>query len=311
VSELDFLRSLPFDIDLPTEEARDRARGRLLRHTRRSSIDRRRRLLVPAIALAAAGLIAVFVDVGNHGGGSASAAPVLRKFAAIARDQAAPTVVKRGQFRYTKSVVAYTSGGHGWTALGPGVRETWFGPTAGRIHETWGKPVFLTAADRAGWIAAGRPQVNPPEDSANLPPPRPLDLPTDPDALYHKLHDQAVGHGNSTDSEMFTLVGDALRESDASPALRAALYEVAARIPGVELVGPAVDRVGRHGVAVASVDSKIGLRHELIFGRKTAALLGEEYVELEGNADGYPVGAVSGYATYVTSAVVDRLGARP
>ena len=309
MSELDFLRSLPFEIDAPTEEARNRARGRLLRHIRRNRMDRRRRLLVPVIGLAAAGVLAALVNVGNHDG--ASAAPVLREFAEIARDQAPPTVVKPGQFRYTKSLQAYTSGGNGWTALSPGVRETWFGSTGGRIHEKWGKPRFFTAADRAHWIAAGRPQVNPPEDSANLPPARPLDLPTDPDALYDKLHDQAVGHGNGTDSEMFTLVGDALRESDASPALRAALYEVAARIPGVDLVGPAVDRIGRHGVAVASVDSKIGLRHELIFDRKTAALLGEEYVELEGNSDGYPAGTVSGYATYVTSAVVGRLGERP
>jgi Sigma-70, region 4 len=46
-------------------------------------------------------------------------------------------------------------------------------------------------------------------------------------------------------------------------------------------------------VAVASVDTKIGLRHELIFDPKTSGLLGEEYVELEGNSDGYAAGTVS------------------
>jgi len=86
---------------------------------------------------------------------------------------------------------------------------------------------------------------------------------------------------------------------------------VAARIPGVELVGPAVDRLGRHGVAVAYVDGKIHERHELIFDRRTSALLGEQYAELDGNPYGYPVGTVTGYATYVVSAVVDRIGARP
>lgn len=191
------------------------------------------------------------------------------------------------------------------------MREIWLGPTGGRLHERWGKPKFLSAADREHWIAAGRPQVNPPEDGGKLPPARPLNLPTDPDALYAKLHDEAVGHGNGTEPEMFTLVGDALRESDASPALRASLYEVAARIPGVELVGPATDRLGRHGVAVAYVDGKIHERHELIFDRRTAALLGEEYIELDGNSYGYPAGTVTGYATYVVSAVVNRLGARP
>jgi hypothetical protein len=244
------------------------------------------------------------------------AAPVLREFAAIARKQAPPTTVKPGQFRYTKSIQAYTSGGktrdgRPWTALGPRVRETWFGPTGGLLHEVSSKPQFLSAADRRNWIAAGRPEVNPKEATEKIPPPAPLNLPTDPDALYRVIHDRAVGHGSGTNPEMFTLVGDTLRESDASPALRAALYEVAARIPGVELVGPATDRIGRHGVAVAYSESADHQRHRLIFDRKTAALLEEDYVELKGSFYGYPPGTVTGYATYVTSAVVDRLGARP
>jgi hypothetical protein len=272
---------------------------------------RRRRLLVAAVVLAAAGVIAAFADFGSHGSDRAAAATLLRRIATVARVQPAPKPVTAGHFHYTRSLVAYMSGGSGWTTLSPGVREIWLGPTGGRLHERWGKPRFLSAADRQNWIAAGRPQVNPPEDSGDLPPSRPLGLPVDPYALYAKLHDRAVGRGNSTDAEMFTLVGDSLRETDASPALRASLYEVAARIPGVELVGPANDRIGRHGVAVAYVDAKIHERHVLIFDPKTAALLGEEYVQLDGNPYGYPAGTVTGYATYVASAVVDRLGARP
>ena len=49
---------------------------------------------------------------------------------------------------------------------------------------------------------------------------------------------------------MFTIVGDLLRESPAPPALRRALWEVAATIPGVQLVGPVTDAAGRAGVAV-------------------------------------------------------------
>ena len=312
MAELELLRSLPFEAADPSEEARSRAKGRLLRHIRRAPGRRRRRLLLPAVGLATAGAIAALVGVGNHGGADAAAARVLRKVATVARTQPAEKPLERGHFRYTKSLVAYMSGGKGWNALSPGVREIWLGPNgAGRLHERWGKPTFPSAADRAGWIAAGRPQVNPREDSGNLPPSPRVKLPTDPDALYAKLHDRAVGSGNGTGPEMFTLVGDALRESDASPALRASLYEVAARIPGVELVGPATDRVGRHGVAVAYVDGKIHERHELIFDPRTAALLGEEYVELEGNSYGYSPGTVTGYATYVVSAAVNRLGARP
>jgi hypothetical protein len=311
MSELDLLRSLPFETAEPSAEARARAKGRLLRRMGRTPAPHRRMLLLAAAGLATAGAITAFVGVGSHGNGTASAATLLRKFATVARGQPPAMPVTRGHFQYTKSLVAYMSGGNGWMALSPGMREIWLGPTHGRIHERWGKPRFLSAADRAGWIAAGRPQVNPREDSGDFPAtPRP-DLPTNPDALYATIHDRAVGRGSGTEAEMLTLVADALRESDASPALRAALYEVAARIPGVELVGPARDRLGRPGVAVAYSDSKDHERHELIFDRKTAALLGEEYVQLDGNPYGYPVGTMTGYATYVESAVVDRLGQRP
>lgn len=312
MAELDLLRSLPIDITNPSDEARARARGRLSRHMRRAPSLHRRRLLVPAIVLAAAGALAAFADIGNHGNGSASAAPLLRTMATVARTQEAQKPLTAGHFRYTRSVIAYMSGGNGWNALSPGVREIWLRPNgSGYLYERWHKPKFLSAADQEGWIAAGRPQVNPAEDSGRLPPAPQRRLPTDPDALYARLHDDAVGHGSGTESEMFTLVADSLRESDASPPLRASLFEVAARIPGVELLGPATDRIGRHGVAVAYSDGKAHERHELIFDRRTAALLGEEYVQLDGNSYGYPAGTVTGYATYVVSGVVGRIGVRP
>jgi hypothetical protein len=313
MAELDLLRSLPFEITEPTEEVRARARGRLLRHMRRSGLARRRRLLVPAVGFAAAGVIAALVGVGVQGDGNAAAALALRHAGTIARHQAPPPTLKQGQFNYSKSVQAYlviAGDRHPWVALGPKVRETWQGPTGGLLRETSGEPKFLSARDRENWIAAGRPEVNPPKSSAQLPAPRPLGLPTDPDALYAKLHDQSVGNSHGTEAEMLTLVGDALRETDASPALRASLYEVAARLPGVELVGPVVDRVGRPGLAVAYTDS-YHERHELIFDPKTSVLLEEEYVVLDGNEFGYPAGTVTGYATYVSTGVVAGLGARP
>jgi hypothetical protein len=311
MAELDLLRSLPFETAEPSAEARARARGRLLRRIDGKPWPHRRKLLLAVAGFASAGAIAAFVGVGTHGNGSASAAPVLRRIATIARAQPASTPLKRGQFIYTKSLVAWMSGGNDWTALTPGTREFWHGPTGGRIHERWGKPKFLSVSDRAHWIAAGRPQVMPREDSGDIPPNPPTHLPTDPDELYAKIHDNAVGRGNGTLPEMFTLVADNLKETDASPALRASLYEVAARIPGVELIGPATDRLGRHGVAVAYVDPKIHERHELIFDLRTSDLLGEEYVQLDGNPYGYPAGTVTGYATYVVNTVVERLGARP
>ena len=46
-------------------------------------------------------------------------------------------------------------------------------------------------------------------------------------------------------------VGDLLRETSASPELRAALFKVAAGIPGVKLLGTVTDSDGRSGTAIA------------------------------------------------------------
>jgi len=313
MAELELVRSLPFAVVPPADEARARARGRLLRHARHARRARRARLLAPAIGLAVVTAAAALVIVGRDGNGDAAAA-VLRRAAAVARQQVAPPVLHRGQFWYSKSVQAdlvIADGEHAWVALGPKVREIWEGPSGGLLRETSGRPRFLSASDREHWIAAGRPQVNPPHSGESLPPPPAPNLPSDPDRLYAKLHEEAVGNGNGISAEMLTEVGDALRESDTSPALRAALYEVAARIPGVELLGPVTDRIGRHGIAVACSSASGHERHELIFDPQTSALLGEEYRALAGNVFGYPAGTVTGYATYVSTGVVNRLGARP
>jgi hypothetical protein len=316
MAELDLLRSLPFDVVEPSAEARARARGRLLRHIRRSGFARRRPLLVSAIGIAILVAGAAFFGLGDHGHGtqSAAAARVLRHAAGVARVQPAPVTLERGQFWYSKSVNAYqviSGGTHPWVALDPKVREIWQGPTGGLLRETSAPPRFLSELDREHWIAAGRPRISAASSTQKLPPPPALDLPTDPVALYAKLHDEAVGNSNGTETEMLTEVGDALRETDESPALRAALYEVAARIPGIELLGPTTDRLGRAGVAVAYSSSSAHERHELIFDPRTSALLGEQYESLDGNVFGYPAGTVTGYATYVSTGVVDALGARP
>ncbi len=75
-------------------------------------------------------------------------------------------------------------------------------------------------------------------------------LPTDPDTLAALFRKQGRGQGPDPDSELFTWVGDYLRETPAPPKLRAALYEVAAGIPGVELVGPTTDSAGRAGIGI-------------------------------------------------------------
>ena len=75
-------------------------------------------------------------------------------------------------------------------------------------------------------------------------------LPTDPAKLEPVLQMDIKGAGPNPTAELYTAVGDLLRESPAPPALREALYEVAAGIPGVKLVGHYKDALGRTGTAV-------------------------------------------------------------
>src|SRR5205823_3082631 len=169
--------------------------------------------------------------------------------------------------------------GVSYSVLVPHVREIWLGPSGGRLHEASGTPTFLSARDRATWISIGRPRLTEGPTDMRLPVDwHPLDLPTDPDALYARLKHDATGHGGSLYGEMFVLVGDNLRESTLAPAQRAALYEVAARIPGVELVGRVKDSAGRWGVAVAMRNDANTGRQTLIFDPDTSNLLAEEDV---------------------------------
>jgi hypothetical protein len=265
---------------------------------------------VVAVVAAVAGLL-----VATRLPAGASAAVELKKAAAVARVQ--PLVVARaGQFVYTKSqytaLNTYADNGTTYAALIPWTRESWIGPTGGRIHQVPGAASFVDEQDRAKWIAAGRPSFTGPSSDQTdaLPPAKPLDLPSDPDSLFAQLKNEASGYGARMDAEMFVLVGDALRETNASPAQRAALYAVAARIPGVELVGR-VDSLGRSGIAVAADDDVNHTRSTLVFDPTTSQLLAEEESTLPGNSFGYPAGTRIFSMTYLATGVVDALGARP
>jgi hypothetical protein len=75
-------------------------------------------------------------------------------------------------------------------------------------------------------------------------------LPTDPGQLGAALRADIKGAGQDPATELFAIVGDLLRESPASPALREALYDVAAGIPGVHITGKVTDELGRTGTGV-------------------------------------------------------------
>ncbi|MDP9226010.1 MAG: CU044_5270 family protein, partial [Actinomycetota bacterium] len=182
------------------------------------------------------------------------------------------------------------------------------------IRETAGEPIYLNERSRSWWESGGPrdmllaqnqdfgPQKLGFEDLSRLP--------TEPSALTNVIRERAQSADPPLHDEMFVVIGDYLRQQSAPPQLRAALYKIAAGIPGVELVGEIRDRAGRAGVGVAMTTTYTGLkqRHILIFDPRTSALLAEETLLLEKPSwsDVQPP-VLIGYATYLESGVVESL----
>lgn len=204
----------------------DAARSARRRRTRRVGIT-----ALTATAAAAALVIAPSLGLGSGPTATAQAAEVLREAGAAAGAQPGgwPDAT------YWHSTSTYRDGsGATYT------REIWIGHHETGALRDQGLGDATIALGTGGFPAGGR-SLSWDELYA---------LPTAPDALENVLRHGINGAGPDDDSELFTIVGDLLRESPAPPALRQALWEVAAHIPGVTLVGPVTDSAGRPGTAV-------------------------------------------------------------
>ncbi|MEV5951321.1 CU044_5270 family protein [Streptomyces sp. NPDC051993] len=127
-------------------------------------------------------------------------------------------------------------------------------------------------------------------------------LPTGPDALLKRLY-QGGKPGNHDDDWMaFKEINSLLSEQIAPSATSAALYRVAARIPGVELVPKTTDADNRQGIAIAFTQGST--RHEWIFDKDTYTYLGQCQVLVK-EEDGLKPGTVVGQTTVVERAVTD------
>jgi hypothetical protein len=301
---LERIRELYPDPPPAAPDARHRARLALAaRMEGRSRRHRSRRLALPAAGLAAAAAAALItlVGVGDEAAIDAKAAAVLRQ--AAERTRAQPPLPK-GVGIYTKSVNAYmtTWADRGnFSVLVPQEREAWIERNRTVIRTTAGEPKFLSERDRQRWIAAGRPRLREGSSGTFVIEHRPVDLPSDPDALFAAIQDEARGHSEGTNRQMFTRVGDYLREANETAALtleqRGARVEVGGRLPGVGLIGEVRDPVGRKGVAVAMAQRSDGVRHTLVIESASGRLLAEEQVTLAENFYGYPAGTVVGHST--------------
>jgi hypothetical protein len=264
------------------------------RRRERSAFARRMATRLPVTfataTVAAAVVLAVsLLSSGTTVGPPSAVAAVLRHLAQIAAR--GPSLVPApGHYLYNDSVsdspyyssIKAVRHGTGCLAYAVEHRQLWVAADgSGLLRESTGAATFTSAHDRAVclralskstrsagtsnmWFADQCFHLGPTDDMAALS--------TDPRTLLRQM--RRIDGGPRTAAEDFVHIGDFLRETDASPALRAALYRAAALIPGVKLLGSVRAHDGRLGLGVAY--SEGGVRSELIFNPRTAALIGEQ-----------------------------------
>jgi hypothetical protein len=284
----------------------------------------RLRVFAPAAALAAAVAAAVLLVAG--GGGrtvETAAAAALEEIADAARAQ--PPTLPPGDDRYlyfrydSKGYLAMadeppfqrgirTRDDFGFLLEFESTQEVWVGEDGGLGRNRADAPTFATPADRAAWDAAGRPKLPAAVDQRfRLDGIERLDIPTDPDALLSRLRKRAERAGEGNAWIFGTMIAGYLREWGVTPEQRAALYEAAARLPGVELLGERKDPEGRAGVAFAMNEAS-GERHTLILDPDTGQLLAQVSETLPGGP--IPPGKKT-YSVFHMPALVDAAGKLP
>jgi RNA polymerase sigma-70 factor (ECF subfamily) len=183
---------------------------------------------------------------------------------------------------------------------------------------------FFSPQDKSVWQAAGSPPVDVAADApstASLSASGFLNvtgLPTDPQALLRTLESGAYGAPNDP-SAAFSAVGELLQDpKDTSAALRSALYQAAALIPGTEALGTIADHAGQQGQGIGL--TKNGVRSELIVDPSSGQLLGTEDVALDPSgasealiqsARVVPASTVVSWWSVVDSGIVTSLSSTP
>ena len=107
---------------------------------------------------------------------------------------------------------------------------------------------------------------------------------------------------------MFQLAGEALADPRATPAQRAALFEVLARVPGVVALGSRTDALGRRGLAFTMRDELDPSRTTLLVDPETSQLLERSTRAAPGSP--IPAGRVTWIATYGVPRIVAVIGRR-
>lgn len=278
----------------------------------------------PRVAIAVALGCAGIVVAGLLGSPTATSpqsatAAALEGLARVAASQPWSGTPGPGQYLYTKSVSLTEVDTEGPTSTSRSPicvvhvqerREIWEATNgAGEIRETVGHGQFTSPKDRVICLADGVMNPNSMNHELSIHqrfgpgrlarfPKNWHSLSTNPAKLLVQL--RKLDGGPRTAREDFVHIGDFLRESDAPPAIRAALYRAAKLIPGVRLLGQSRDHAGRTGLGVAWF-SHGRPRLELIFDRQNARLLGESSFDPSGQS----------WTVYLESKIVNSLPSNP
>jgi hypothetical protein len=286
------------------DDLADRARTSALRpRTVRRALRRpyrRRWLLTLSAGITAAFVLLATGILAPRAGIDPAAASTAQSAARLAAAGTDPGPLTGERIWYQRSLGRYPM-----TVAVDGARD--YDLIVTRSHEVWtaadgryririrtvGPPEFVSDDDRRKWIEDGSPSGpltahnaddrHPPDADRARRDEELMALPDDPSVLFAHFHNAAAGHSTGTYPEMFTLVGDALRAPlPMRPSLRAALYEVIARIPGVVRIPDTVDLAGRPVAGLAMPYSglfgAVVTQDQLLFDPATAEPRGQRMV---------------------------------
>lgn len=307
LDELERVRAYRDDVPEPDTATTLAARAELLeaiceeprtertdRTSKLRKVQRRRRVALAGGVAAAGVSIAGVLGFHTAAAPQSALARQMNQLAHVAAGQAWTGIPGPGQYLYTASQSLTKSDTMGndkeCTVSQVQHRQIWIATDgAGAIEETNDGSQFTSAADRA--VCASAFNITDPAAQDNswstrfpagglsLPTNDWKSLSTDPRTLLKQVH-QRDG-GPNLPAEWFENVSDFLRESDVPAAIRAALYQATALIPGVKLLGQQSDPTGQTGLGVAYyADGQP--THELIFDQQSGRLLAEEYFDKSG-----------------------------
>jgi hypothetical protein len=309
MDELELLEQFRDRVPEPDDETVRVARHRLMQRIdgspdpRRPTIPAgRRQWMIPlgiAVTFVVVLALPAALPLGVPGPDPAAATALLR-FARIARDAPVEPAPAPGQFLYTQTeqftTYLFTPGEpyepFWWSEAA--TERQWLGTDgSGRSLYRVGQPTFLSARDRAAYeayVGTGGAEAQSWEfdwgrtfdersEPGELGYEDLSDLPTDPDAVLEAMKDRGLLDAEADAWRIFAGAEDLLAVYYAAPEVRAAMYELMAQQPGIELLGKMRDELGRVGIGIGLVHD--GLREELVFHRRTAQLLSERSVVVE------------------------------